>query len=88
LLATVPVPVPEKLTVKVFEAGGAGFKVSATLVLALTVKLQVDAVPLHPPPCHPAKTIDGSGVTVRVTLAPEANEAEQPWLLPVRQEIP
>ena len=54
------------------------FRVNPTLVSALRVTVQVEAVPLHPPPCHPARTIDGSGVTVSVILAPEAKEAEQP----------
>ena len=62
------------------EVGGVvgAFNVTPILVSALRVTLQVEALPLHTPPCHPAKTIDGSGVTVSVILVPEVNEAEQP----------
>lgn len=59
------------------------------LVSALTVIVQVGAVPLHPPPCQPVSTMEGSGVAASLTLVPDANDAEQPLLLlPDRQEIP
>lgn len=51
-------------------------------------KVQVGVVPLQAPPCHPAKTILASGVTVSLMEVPEARETEQPVLFPVRQEIP
>lgn len=50
--------------------------------------VHVGELPLHPPPCQPAKTMEASGVTASLIDVPEANDAEQPVLLPVRQEMP
>jgi hypothetical protein len=58
------------------------------LVSALSAKVHVGALPLHPPPCQPAKTMEASGVTASLIDVLEANDAEQPVLLPVRQEMP
>ena len=57
-------------------------------VSAVSAKVHVGTVPLHPPPCQPAKTIAGSGVTVSLIVVPEGSDAEQALLLPVRHEIP
>jgi len=51
-------------------------------------KVQVGVIPVQDPPCHPAKTIFASGVTVNLMDVPEARDTEQPVLLPVRHEMP
>ena len=50
--------------------------------------MQVESVPLHPPPCQPERTIKGSGVAASLIVVPAGSDAEQPLFFPVRQVIP
>jgi hypothetical protein len=65
LLDTVPVPVPDRLTLKT-GAGCVMVNVALTCSLALSVTLQVEAVPVHAPD-QPVKDEFVAGVAVRVT---------------------
>ena len=65
LLDTVPVPVPDRLTLKT-GAGCVMLNVALTCSLALSVTLQVEAVPVHAPD-QPVKDEFVAGVAVRVT---------------------
>ena len=49
------------------------------LLSALSAKVHVGVVPLHPPPCQPAKIMEASGVTASLIDVLEANDAEQPY---------
>ena len=70
-LLTVPVPVPDLLTVSVADCS---WKVALTKLAALIVTMQP---PLpEQPPLHPVKPEPASGVMVKVTTVPLANEAE------------
>jgi hypothetical protein len=81
-LVTVPVPLPERSTVK---TGGAwtGLKVAVTFSLALSVTVQVGLL-LQPPPVQAAKDEFAAAVAVRVTAVPGAKLALQvsPQLIP------
>src|SRR4030095_11676832 len=69
-LVTVPVPVPDLLTVSVTDCSA---KVAVTELAALIVTMQP---PLpEQPPLHQAKLEPASGVTVKVTAVPLGNEA-------------
>ena len=78
LLETLPVPVPDLVTVsaKFVGAGGVVVKLAVTLCAALIVTAQVEAVPLHAPP-QPVKLEPLSGAAVKVTLEPDAKLAVQ-----------
>jgi hypothetical protein len=60
---TVPVPVPSRLT----DSAGSVLKAAVTVWFAVSVTVQVAAVPLHPPPVQPAKVEFAPGVAVSVT---------------------
>ena len=64
-LATVPVPVPARLTVSI-TAFGIALKVAVTCRVALSATLQVELLPLQLP-VHPAKEEFALGASVRVT---------------------
>src|SRR5207247_10010743 len=70
-LVTVPVPVPDLVTVRVKDCWA---KVAVTEVAAFTVTMQV-LVPEQPPPLQPVKVELASGVAVKVTAVPLANGA-------------
>ncbi|HVN19410.1 MAG TPA: hypothetical protein VMU05_11570 [Dongiaceae bacterium] len=91
LLTTVPWPPPDSITVICALAGGgagAWFKVNTTLLLAVSAKVHVGLLPLHPEPCHPPTRVDESGVATSLIDVPEGKDAEQPLLLPVWHEMP
>ena len=67
-LATLPVPVPARLTVST-TALWIALKFALTCWLALSVTLQVGVVPLQVP-VHPAKEEPAAGTSVRVTWVP------------------
>ena len=71
VLATLPLPVPLKPTVRVGEV----LKLAVTEVVCVSVKVQTP-VPLHPPD-HPEKKKFAAGEAVSVTLVPLAKLAEQ-----------
>ncbi len=75
VLATVPVPVPATVTVSATPFWIA-LKLAVTCWLALSVTLQVELLPLHPPD-HPAKEEFAAAASVRVTLVPLAKLALQ-----------
>jgi hypothetical protein len=68
-LATVPVPVPPRLTVST-TAFWIALKFAVTCWFALSITLQVELSPLQPPPVHPAKVEFAPGASVRVTWVP------------------
>ena len=76
-LATLPVPVPARLTVST-TALWIALKFALTCWLALSVTLQVGVVPLQVP-VHPAKIEFAPAVSVRVTWVPLAKLALQDW---------
>ena len=65
LLATVPVPAPASVTVST-TAFWMALKLAVTCWLALSVRLQVGLLPLHPP-VHPANDELAAAASVRVT---------------------
>jgi hypothetical protein len=76
MLATVPVPVPARTT---FSTTGFGItlKVAVTCWLALSVTVQVELLPLQPPPDHPANDEFAAEASVSVTEVPGAKLALQ-----------
>ena len=76
MLATVPVPVPARVTVST-TAFGIALKVAVTCWLALSVNVQVELLPLHPSPDHPAKDEFAAEVSVSVTEVPGVKLALQ-----------
>ena len=74
LLLTVPVPVPEVVTVRTGEEPA--LKVAATEVSPLIVTWQLPA-PLHPPPLQPVNVDPEAGFAVSTTCTPLANFALQ-----------
>ena len=76
VLATVPVPVPARFTVSV-TAFWIALKFAVTRWLALSVTLQVELLPLQPPPDHPAKDEFAAAASVRVIWVPLAKLALQ-----------
>jgi len=84
--ATVPVPVPLRVTLSVCWTGWV-VKVAATERAPDIVTTQA-AVPVHAP-LQPAKTLPVAGVAVRVTTAPAAKLALQvvPQLTPAGDEV-
>ncbi len=69
VLATLPVPVPVRLTV---SARVMAVNVAVTRVFAVIVTTHA-AVPEHPPPLHPAKVEVKLGAAVSVTTVPKSN---------------
>jgi hypothetical protein len=67
-LATVPVPVPPRLTVST-TAFWIALKFAVTCWFALSITLQVELLPLQLP-VHPAKEEFAPGASVRVTWVP------------------
>jgi hypothetical protein len=65
---TVPVPVPDFVTVRVYNA----LNVAVTFLFALIVTVTVELVPVASPD-HPPNTDDESGIAVNVTLVPDTN---------------
>jgi hypothetical protein len=82
MLATVPVPVPARTTVST-TAFGIVVKVAVTCWLALSVTMQVELLPLQPPPDHPAKDEFAAAVSVSVTEVPGAKLALQVGAQPI-----
>jgi hypothetical protein len=93
LLTTVPVPVPDLVTVTVYEdvggggGGGdcgAGENIAEIRTGALPVVMQ-GLVPVQPPPLQPANTEPVAAVGVRVTTLPAVKLSKQsePQLMPV-----
>jgi len=76
-LATVPVPLPARLTVRT-TALSISLKFALTWLLALSVKLQIELLPLQPPD-HPAKEEFRAEASVRVIWVPLAKLAMQDW---------
>jgi hypothetical protein len=76
-LATVPVPVPARLTVS-RGAFWVALKIAITCWLALSVRLQVGLLPLQPP-VHPANDEFAAAVSVRAIWVPLAKLALQDW---------
>jgi hypothetical protein len=78
-LVTVPLPVPDRVRVKVKR----GTKLAATEVFAFINTVQVP-VPVHAPPLHPVNTEPAVAAAVRITLVPELYGAEHvaPQLMP------
>lgn len=66
VLDTLPAPVPARVTVSVGRVW-LTLKVAVTCWLVLRVTVQVLAVPLQPPPDHPANVELVAGVSVSVT---------------------
>src|SRR5262249_52759637 len=66
-LVTVPVPVPDLVTVSVKGTGASNC--ALTDVAAVTATTHVP-VPGQPPPLHPAKVEGAVGVAVNVTVVP------------------
>ncbi len=83
LLVTVPEPVPEKFRVSVTGGGPEVANVAVTEEFADRVTTQVVEVPVHAPD-HPEKVEFAAGVSVSVTLVPEARLVLQlvPQLIP------
>src|SRR2546425_6932196 len=79
VLVTVPAPAPAGETVRT----KADEKVAVTVVVAETVTTH-GAVPLHPPPLHPANSEPPPGAAASVTTVPLTKLAEQlePQLMP------
>ena len=73
LLVTVPVPVPDSLTV---TANVGLLNVAVTVVFAVSVTLHVAPVPLHPPPLQPANVDPVPGISDTFTTAPFGKLAE------------
>jgi hypothetical protein len=76
VVATVPVPVPARVTVSTTPFWIA-LKFAVTCWLALSVTVQVELLPLQPPPDHPAKEEFMAAASVRVTWVPLAKVALQ-----------
>src|SRR5262249_26938496 len=74
-LVTVPLPVPDFVTVSENDVGNS-MNVAVTELAALTVTTQV-AVPAQPPALQPAKAEPAAGVAVSVTVAPLVKPCEQ-----------
>ena len=74
VLVTVPVPVPDLVTVSAKEDGKVN--VAVTDVAALSVTVQA-LVPVHPPPLQPENVAPVAGVAVKVTTVPVVNAVEQ-----------
>jgi len=68
--------------------GPLGAKAAVTEVAAVTVIVQVVAVPVQVPPDHPLKMLFVAGVAVSTTCVFCAKLAEQPVFEPEVQEIP
>ncbi len=62
---TVPLPLPASVTVSV---SGVMLNVAVTFCAWVMGTMQVVAVPLQPPPDHPANVAPVAGVSVSVTL--------------------
>jgi hypothetical protein len=71
-LVTVPVPVPDLVTVSVKDCNA---KLAVTVVAALVAMVQ-ERVPAQPPPLQPVKVEPAAGVAVRAIEELAANEAE------------
>jgi hypothetical protein len=69
LLATVPEPLPDLLTLNVWVTGGIVAKVAVTAASALIVT-EHTPVPEQPPPDQPEKLDPDAGVAVRWTTVP------------------
>ena len=82
-LVTVPLPVPDLVTVSENDVGNS-VNVAVTALAALTVTTQVP-VPAQPPPLQPVKVEPVAGVAVRVTAVPLVKPCEQvvPQAMPV-----
>ena len=84
-LVTVPLPVPDGVTVrvKVWRV-----KVAVTVVAAETVTVQ-EPVPEQPPPVQPVKEEPAAGAAVRVTAVPLGKFAAQvaPQLIPAGELV-
>lgn len=80
-LATVPVPVPARITVST-TAFWIALKLAVTCWLALSVTLQVGLLPLQPPD-HPVKEEFVAADSVRVTWVPLAKLALQVGAQPI-----
>jgi hypothetical protein len=65
---TVPVPVPDFVTVRVYNALNIDVTLLFEFIVTVTVELEPVASPDHPP-----NTDDESGAAVNVTLVPGAN---------------
>jgi len=74
LLVTVPLPVPDLVTVRVYC--GCAVNVAVTLVAAVMVTVHVP-VPEHPPPDHPVNVEPEAAVAVNMTLVPEVYDSLQ-----------
>jgi hypothetical protein len=74
-LVTVPLPVPDFVTVSENDVGNS-VNVAVTELAALTVTTQA-AVPAQPPPLQPAKAEPAAGVAVSVTAVPLVKPCEQ-----------
>ena len=85
LVDTTPVPSPLLVTVSVNvpPPPPEALNVAVTVVFAVRVTVQ-EPVPVQPLPLQPANTEPTAGVAVKVTVAPDANLAEQvdPQLIP------
>ena len=68
LPVTVPAPVPDFVTVKLYAVAA---KDAVTVVAAFIVTVQVP-VPEHPPPDQPVKVYPLFGEAVKVTDVPES----------------
>jgi hypothetical protein len=73
----VPVPVPDKATLKVKSDDPLGLNVAVTEVSSFTVITQVE-VPVHAP-CHPANVESEPADAVSVTWVPVLKVALQVW---------
>jgi hypothetical protein len=65
---TVPVPVPDFVTVRVYDVLNVAVTFLFEFIVTVTVELEPVASPDHPPNAD-----DESGVAVNVILAPDAN---------------
>jgi hypothetical protein len=85
LLLTVPLPVPffVTLSVKFCADPLLGLKVAVTVMLELSVTVQLP-VPEHPPPLQPENTERSLATAVRLTCVPPGKLAEQvvPQVMP------
>jgi hypothetical protein len=85
VLVTLPLPVPERLTL---SETGCGVNVAVTLVAELNVTTHAP-VPEQPPPLHPLNVEPAAGLAVRVTLLPPGKVEEQvaPQLMPAGELV-